>query len=92
MLGLPEQLSRGHGGGLDRLHRCHAPAHHVDELLGIPSVRINAGIRPERNPDPSPDGALKTLALELADLLFLGDDLVGVFEAGVFGQDLYSSL
>ena len=47
------------------LHRCHAVAHHVWELLGIIAMRIHAGIGAIGDIDPDRNGFAKTIALHL---------------------------
>ena len=83
-----EQVGGVPGGGLDRLHRRHAPLHHVGELLAVPAVRIHAGIGGEGHLLAGLHRLAEVLALHAADQLLLGDLRRRRAELGVFGQDV----
>src|SRR5262249_9564059 len=83
-----EQISRIDRRGLNRLNWSQSPFDHVRELFGVPSMRINSGVRAECELHSGARGLLKILSLRATDHSLFLDYLFGVAELGELGQDV----
>ncbi len=69
-----QKPGRDGGGRLDRLHRRHAPAHHVGKLAGILAVREHPRIGPEGNRHARAHRLGKALALGVGGFVVLAQN------------------